>query len=118
MADASDYLDLDPADGSHILLITAPYYRHIVDELERGAAATIAEFGATFEKVSVGGAVEMPGGVSTPASRPDRLPESSSATRRRFCIGDPRANNQTLDDSSRPDRSARRRSEDFSEGSG
>ena len=71
MADASDYLDLDPADGSHILLITAPYYRHIVDELERGAAATIAEFGATFEKVSVGGAFEMPAAVMLAASRRD-----------------------------------------------
>lgn len=71
MADASDYLDLEPAKGAHLLVITAPYYRHIVSELEKGAAATITEFGATFEKVLVGGAFEMPAAVMLAASRRD-----------------------------------------------
>jgi 6,7-dimethyl-8-ribityllumazine synthase len=71
VADASDYLDLDPANGSHILIITAPYYRHIVDELEKGATSTLSEFGATSEAVSVGGAFEMPAAVMLAASRRD-----------------------------------------------
>mgnify|MGYP003700632547 CR=1 FL=1 len=71
MPDASDYLDLEPAEGSHILVISAPYYRHIVDELERGAMDAIKEFGATSEKVLVGGAFEMPAAVLLAATRRD-----------------------------------------------
>ena len=71
MADASDYLDLEPAAGAHVLVISAPYYDHIVSELERGAAETLTEFGATFEKTLVGGAFEMPAAVALAASRRD-----------------------------------------------
>ena len=71
MADAADYLDLEPAEGAHILMITAPYYQHIVEELERGAVETMNEFGATYEKVPVGGAFEMPAAVMLAASRRD-----------------------------------------------
>lgn len=71
MADASDYLDLEPASGAHILVVSAPYYGHIVDELERGALDTLQEFGASHEKALVGGAFEMPAAVMLAASRRD-----------------------------------------------
>ncbi|MGZ0188713.1 MAG: 6,7-dimethyl-8-ribityllumazine synthase [Alphaproteobacteria bacterium] len=71
MADASDYLDLEPAEGAHILIISAPYYGHIVSELERGTEETIKEFGATSEKIMVGGAFEMPAAVMLASSRRD-----------------------------------------------
>lgn len=71
MADASDYLDLEPAEGAHVLVIAAPYYGHIVSELDRGAAETLQEFGGTHEKVLVGGAFEMPAAVMLAASRRD-----------------------------------------------
>jgi 6,7-dimethyl-8-ribityllumazine synthase len=71
LADASDYLDLEPAEGSHILIISAPYYGHIVAELEKGTEETIKEFGATSEKIMVGGAFEMPAAVMLASSRRD-----------------------------------------------
>lgn len=71
MADASDYLDLEPAEGAHVLLISAPYYGHIVNEMERGATDTFQEFGVTHERVLVGGAFEMPAAVLLAATRRD-----------------------------------------------
>lgn len=71
MADASDYLDLEPAQGAHVLVVSAPYYTHIVGELERGATETLKEFGVSHEKVLVGGAFEMPAAVMLAASRRD-----------------------------------------------
>lgn len=71
MADASDYLDLEPAHGAHVLVISAPYYGHIVSELERGASETLSEFGVSHEKILVGGAFEMPAAVMLAASRRD-----------------------------------------------
>ena len=44
----------------HILLVEAPYYSHIAAELRRGAERALAAAGATFERISVPGAFEIP----------------------------------------------------------
>ena len=71
MADAAQYLDLDRAEGAHVLLLTAPYYGQITDELRRGAVETLDEFGVTHEEIAVGGAFELPAAVMLAASRRD-----------------------------------------------
>ncbi|MBT6313824.1 MAG: 6,7-dimethyl-8-ribityllumazine synthase [Alphaproteobacteria bacterium] len=71
LADAAQYLDLDRAEGAHVLLLTAPYYGQITDELRRGALETLDEFGVTHEEIAVGGAFELPAAVMLAASRRD-----------------------------------------------
>jgi 6,7-dimethyl-8-ribityllumazine synthase len=44
----------------HILVIEGRYYHHISDELLRGAETALRERGATWETVTVPGALEMP----------------------------------------------------------
>ena len=44
----------------HLLVIEARYYEHIADELLAGATAEIEAAGATFERVTVPGALEIP----------------------------------------------------------
>ena len=46
---------------AHILIIEARYYADICDELCRGAIAAIERAGATWERVAVPGALEIPG---------------------------------------------------------
>jgi len=43
----------------HILLVEAPYYAHIADQLRRGAERALAAVGATHEIISVPGAFEI-----------------------------------------------------------
>jgi 6,7-dimethyl-8-ribityllumazine synthase len=45
---------------AHVLVIVAPYYTDVAEELMAGAQAELAERGATFEIVSVEGALEIP----------------------------------------------------------
>ena len=47
--------------GARLLLVIAPYYRDIADQLQRGAEAVAAEAGATLDRVFVPGAFEIPG---------------------------------------------------------
>ncbi|MDP2697870.1 6,7-dimethyl-8-ribityllumazine synthase [Thalassospira sp.] len=44
----------------HILIVDAPYYTHIVTDLVKGAAATLEAAGATWDRISVSGAFEVP----------------------------------------------------------
>jgi 6,7-dimethyl-8-ribityllumazine synthase len=46
--------------GARILLIEAPYYQHIAKELLDAATAELAASGASFERVVVPGALEIP----------------------------------------------------------
>jgi 6,7-dimethyl-8-ribityllumazine synthase len=48
------------AVGAHVLVIEAPYYAAISESLAEGAIAVLAEGGATFERVNVPGALEIP----------------------------------------------------------
>jgi len=47
----------------HILILEARYYREITDELAEGAIAELKEWGATWERVELAGAFEIPGGM-------------------------------------------------------
>lgn len=48
----------------HILIIEARFYEDIADELLRGAVAAIERAGATHERVSVPGALEIPAALA------------------------------------------------------
>jgi 6,7-dimethyl-8-ribityllumazine synthase len=59
--------DIAPLDGghnagqgAHVLIIEAPYYKAIAEELATGAIAELEASGATFERVTVPGALEIP----------------------------------------------------------
>lgn len=49
---------------SHLLIIEARFYDDLADELLRGATAAIERAGATCERVSVPGALELPAALS------------------------------------------------------
>ena len=51
----------------HILLVEAPYYAHIAEQLRRGAERALAAAGATHEVISVPGAFEIPGAIGVVA---------------------------------------------------
>ena len=57
----------------HLLLIEAPYYKHIAEMLREGAIRAIAAAGATYEIVSVPGAFEIPGAIAIAAKSVDRF---------------------------------------------
>ena len=44
----------------HLLLVVAPYYRAIADDLGAGAAMALEQAGATHERIDVPGALEIP----------------------------------------------------------
>ncbi len=48
------------AGGAHILVIEAPYYQSVSDELAAGAVAELDSARATYERVTVPGALEIP----------------------------------------------------------
>lgn len=45
----------------HILIVEARFYEELADELMRGAVGALTEAGATYDRVSVPGALEIPG---------------------------------------------------------
>lgn len=47
-----------------MLIVQAPYYTEIAEELLRGAEAALAEAGARSDKLSVPGALEIPGAIA------------------------------------------------------
>ena len=53
--------------GPTILVVEAPFYADIVDELRAGAEEALAEAGATVEHASVPGAFEVPAVISIAA---------------------------------------------------
>ena len=53
--------------GARLLLVIAPYYRDIVDHLQRGAEVVAAEAGAALDRVFVPGAFEIPGAIAMAA---------------------------------------------------
>ena len=57
----------------HILLVEAPFYRHITEALRQGAERALAAAGATFEAVSVPGAFEVPGAIALAARSSSRF---------------------------------------------
>lgn len=68
--------------GSRILVIEARFYDDIADELVQGAIAEIEAQGATYERVSVPGALELPQ-VLAAAVASGIIPRGAPASR--FC---------------------------------
>ena len=48
----------------HVLIVEARFYADIADELLKGAVQTLAEAGATHERVSVPGVFEIPAAIA------------------------------------------------------
>lgn len=49
---------------AHILILEARFYGELCDELCRGAIAAIERVGATWERMTVPGALELPGAIA------------------------------------------------------
>lgn len=49
-----------PGEGAHILIIEARFYEELADALAEGAVAAVSEAGATYERIAVPGALEIP----------------------------------------------------------
>ncbi len=47
-----------------VLIVVAPYYRDVADELVRGASTVLDEAGVTYETVNVPGALEVPQAIA------------------------------------------------------
>ena len=52
------------ADRLHVLIIEARFYDDIAEELARGAIAALERAGATHERVTVPGALELPAALA------------------------------------------------------
>lgn len=49
--------------NAHVLIVEAAFYQDLADEMARGAIAAIEAAGATWERVTVPGALEIPGAI-------------------------------------------------------
>ena len=59
------------ADTPHILIVEARFYEEIADELARGAIAALEAAGATYDRISVPGAFEIPAAIGLAAWSPN-----------------------------------------------
>jgi 6,7-dimethyl-8-ribityllumazine synthase len=57
---------------AHVMIVEAPYYAHIAEELRRGAVAELEAAGATYEQAAVPGAFEIPAAVRLAAEARER----------------------------------------------
>jgi 6,7-dimethyl-8-ribityllumazine synthase len=55
------------ATKAHLLIVEARFYADILDELVRGALAAITRAGATCERATVPGSLEVPGAIAMAA---------------------------------------------------
>jgi 6,7-dimethyl-8-ribityllumazine synthase len=62
---------VDGVKGARILIVESRYYPNIADALISGAEAEIKKNGATYERVVVPGAFEIPGAIALAADRYD-----------------------------------------------
>src|SRR5262249_44981581 len=60
----ADATPIARAPGARLLLVTAPYYRDITDQLQRGAEAATQAAEAMLDRVFVPGAFEIPGAIA------------------------------------------------------
>ncbi len=67
--EAADY------ETPYILVIEARFYEDITDELVKGAIAVLVDAGATYERVTVPGALEIPAAIRYPIRAKDFAPE-------------------------------------------
>ena len=50
-------------EAPHVLIVEARFYQDIADELARGAIATLEAAGASYERLAVPGAFELPNAI-------------------------------------------------------
>jgi 6,7-dimethyl-8-ribityllumazine synthase len=53
---------------SHLLIVEARFYTHIADMLVEGASACLTDHGATFERIAIPGAFEIPAAIAMAAT--------------------------------------------------
>jgi 6,7-dimethyl-8-ribityllumazine synthase len=51
------------AAATHVMIVEARYYAHVSDELAKGALAALDAAGATYRRVTVPGAFEIPAAI-------------------------------------------------------
>ncbi len=56
----------------HLLIVDSPYYEDITNELIKGAVAELDKAGATYDRVSVPGAFEIPAAIRFAADSKDK----------------------------------------------
>ncbi|MBO0663234.1 6,7-dimethyl-8-ribityllumazine synthase [Jiella sp. MQZ9-1] len=59
------------AENPHLLIVEARYYEHIADHLLKGAKAALEAAGATYDVVTVPGALEAPAAIGFALSGAD-----------------------------------------------
>ena len=67
------------AERPHVMIVEARFYEDIADELAKGAIAAVEKRGASYERVSVPGCLEIPGAIRFAIRAMDLVPG-----RRRF----------------------------------
>jgi 6,7-dimethyl-8-ribityllumazine synthase len=71
--------------GARVLLIEAPYYAAVAEALAAGAVAELEASGATFERVQVPGALELPLALAQ-AVRAELIPAEAVNARFDGCV--------------------------------
>jgi 6,7-dimethyl-8-ribityllumazine synthase len=57
------YMKEDILKKPHLLIVEARFYEDIADEMAKGAEAALSKAGASFDRIAVPGAFEIPGAI-------------------------------------------------------